>query len=114
MNTPELQQLKMAWLAAKEAGDTQAQLSLLRNNPGEQAELIDFMAAYYATGGDKPVDQDEPLLALTQRACQRAMERAFEKQLAIATLVELRKSRSMSKIEVAKGLRLGLDVWSKF
>ncbi len=29
----ELQQLKMAWLAAREAGDTQTQVALLRDHP---------------------------------------------------------------------------------
>jgi len=114
MNTPELQQLKMKWLAAKEAGDTQAQLGLVRDHPGEQAALTDFIAAYYATGGAEPVSQDVPLLDITMRACQSALERVFEEQTAVATLSELRKSRSMSKVDVARGLRLTVDVWNKF
>jgi transcriptional regulator with XRE-family HTH domain len=118
MNTPELQQLKMAWLAAKEAGDTQTQLSLLRNHPGEQAALIDFIAAYHATNATAGTrlneEQDNELSALTQRACQTALERAFAPQLVAASLVELRKSRSMSKVDVAQGLRLSVDVWNKF
>jgi len=114
MNTPELQQLKMKWLAAKEAGDIQAQLGLLRDHPGEQAALTDFIAAYYATGGAEPVSQDVPLLDITMRACQSALERVFEEQVAVATLGELRKSRSMSKVDVARGLRLTVDVWNKF
>jgi transcriptional regulator with XRE-family HTH domain len=113
MNTPELQRLKMAWLTAKEAGDTRTQLSLLRDHPGEQAALIDFIAAYYATTGLNE-EQDSELSALTQRACQTALERVFTPQLAVASLGELRKSRSMSKIEVAQGLRLSVDVWNKF
>ncbi len=36
MNTPELQRLKMAWLAAAEAGDTLSQQRLLREHPAEQ------------------------------------------------------------------------------
>ena len=36
MNTSELQQLKMAWLAAEEAGDKQAQVALLRDHPDVQ------------------------------------------------------------------------------
>jgi len=51
MSTSELQSLKMAWLAAKEAGDTQAQLRLLRDHPSKQAELITFIAAHAATEG---------------------------------------------------------------
>ena len=114
MNTPELQQLKMKWLAAKEAGDVQTQLGLLRDHPGEQAALTDFIAAYYATGGAASFAQDTPLLDLTMRACQSALERVFEEQAAVATLGELRKSRNMSKVDVAKGLRLTVDVWNKF
>ncbi|HZO74158.1 MAG TPA: helix-turn-helix domain-containing protein [Ktedonobacteraceae bacterium] len=114
MNTPELQQLKIQWLAAKETGDIQAQLGLLRDHPGEQAALTDFIAAYYATGGDEAVAQDMPLLDLTTRACQSVLERVFEEQTVFATLGELRKSRNMSKVDVAKGLRLTVDVWNKF
>ena len=104
----------MKWLAAKEAGDIQAQLSLLRDHPGEQAALTDFIAAYHATGGAAPVAQDAPLLDLTMRACQSALERAFDVQVAVATLAELRRSRNMSKVDVASGLRLTVDVWNKF
>ena len=55
MNTPELQQLKMAWLAAKEAGDTQTQMRLLHDYPEQQSELIDFIAAYAATDGTETI-----------------------------------------------------------
>jgi len=114
MNTSGVQQLKMAWLAAKEAGDMQTQLTLLREHPAEQAALLDFIAGYHATGGATPIDHTSPLLAITQRACQRALERVFDTQAALASLGELRKSRSLSKVEVAKGLRLTVDVWNKF
>jgi transcriptional regulator with XRE-family HTH domain len=115
MNTPEVQRLKMAWLAAKEAGDTPTQFSLLRDHPGEQAALIDFIAAYHATTGIYVKNEhDEELSTLTQRACQRALERVFETQLVAASLVELRKNRNMSKVDVAQGLRLSVDVWNKF
>ena len=113
MNTPELQRLKMAWLAAKEAGDTSTQFSLLRNHPGEQAALIDFIAAYHATIGiHLEEEQTSELSALTQSACQRALERVFEPQY--ASLGVLRKSRNMSKVDVAQGLHLSVDVWNKF
>lgn len=116
MNTPELRRLKLAWLAAKAAGDTQTQMDLLRNNPAEQEELIDFISGYYATGGSEAdvVDLDAPLLPLTQRATQRALDRVFNTQMAFSTLAELRKSRQLSKVDVAHGLRLGVDVWNKF
>ena len=110
-NTSELQALKMAWLAAKEAGDTQTQLHLLRDHPSEQADLITFIAAYAATEGQ---DEEQPL-ALTQRAMQTALERVFvAPQQAPSTLVELRKSRNLTKLAVAKALRLSADVWQLF
>lgn len=118
MNTPELQHLKMAWLAAKEAGDTQTQVRLLRDNPAEQEALVDFIAAYHAIGraDRETTEPSAPLLALTQRACQSALERVFESQpqIAVTTLGELRKSRQLNKVEVAKALHLGIDVWNKF
>ncbi len=110
MTTPELQRLKMAWIAAKESGDTQTQFNLLRDHPAEQDQLIDFIAAYHATDRKN----DEPVLALTQRACQTALERAFAPQTVAASLGELRKSRNLTKVAVAKGLRLTIDVWEKF
>ena len=116
MNSPELQRLKMAWLAAKEDGDTQTQMRLIRDNPTEQEALIDFIAAYHAIGKAEreATEPGTPLLALTQRACQNALGRVFEPQLAVATLSELRKSRRLNKVEVAKALHLGIDVWNKF
>ncbi len=114
MNTRELQQLKMAWLAAKESGDTQTQLRLLQDHAEEQEELVTFIAAYYATGGDEPVEQDAALLPLTHHAVQSALERVFESQIVVTTLGELRKRLHLSKVEVAKSLRLSVDVWNKF
>lgn len=118
MSASELQHLKMAWLAAKEAGNSQEQLRLLRDYPGEQEALADFITAYYATGGPtaEQVALDTPVLTLTQRAYQRALDRVFvvEPALTATTLVELRKSLQLNKVEVSKGLRLGVDVWNKF
>jgi len=114
MSTYELQQLKMAWLAAKEAGDTQAQFALLRDHPDAQAELIDFIAAYQATDVAGPDTLHTPLLPLTQRACQTALERVFGHQLVAANLRELRMQRGLSMANAARGLRLGIDVWKKF
>jgi transcriptional regulator with XRE-family HTH domain len=117
MNTPELQQLKMAWLRAREKGDTQEQLRLLRSHPEQQDELMTFIAAYHATGGDNTTATalEAEVLPLTQRAMQSALNRIFttEIQVSFATLTQLRKSRQLSKVEVAKGLRLGIDVWNK-
>ncbi|GCE26584.1 hypothetical protein KDA_20680 [Dictyobacter alpinus] len=114
MNTPKLLQLKMAWLAAKEAGDTQAQMRLLQEHPSQQDELIDFIAGYQATGGNERIDPQASLLPLTERALGNALNRVFVTEQAFATLTELRKSRSLSKVEAARGLRLSVDVWNKF
>jgi transcriptional regulator with XRE-family HTH domain len=114
MNTPELRALKMAWVAAKEAGDRETQLRLLRENPVQQDELIEFIAGYHATGGSENVEQNEGLLPVTQRAIQSILERAFESHSAFSTLTELRKSRRLSKLKAAQGLRLSIDVWDKF
>ena len=111
MSTSELQSLKMAWLAAKEAGDTQAQVRLLRDHPTEQDALISFIAAYRATEG---YDEEQPL-ALTQRAMQSALEHVFVAPQAVpTTLIELRKQRNLTKTAVAKALRLSMDVWQLF
>jgi len=117
MNTPELKQLKMAWLAAREAGNTQEQIRLLHMHPEQQDDLIDFIAAYHATGGDISDDTiaglSADVLPMTQSAFERALGRVFESQAAFTTLSELRKSRKVSKAEAARGLRLGIDVWNK-
>lgn len=119
----ELQRLKMAWLVAEESGDTEAQVALirnLRNRPDEQAVLVDFIASYYASS----TYQDEPLLALTQRANATALEHVMgiaatsvstvNASTSIATLSELRKARNLTKQTAARGLRLSADVWEQF
>jgi transcriptional regulator with XRE-family HTH domain len=111
MNTPELQGLKMAWLAAAEAGDTPKQQRLLREHPAERDALIDFIAGYHATIG-KELPEEATILPITQRAFQRALDHTFAPQL--ANLLELRKQCNLSKVEAARGLRMTVDVWSKF
>ncbi len=116
MNIYELQQLKMAWIAAKEAGDTQTQVTLLRDHPEAQAALIDFIAAYRATdmADVATLETMQPaLLPLVQRAQQTALERVFTAQLQAATLQELRTQRGLTMVAAAKGLQLGVDVWKK-
>src|SRR5437660_11242691 len=69
MNTRELQQLKMAWLAAEEAGDTHAKLSILRDHPERHESLIDFIAAYHTTPpANVQVIEADGLLPMTRRA----------------------------------------------
>ena len=118
MDTSELQHLKMAWLAAKDAGDTAAQVQLLRDHPDEQDALIDFIAAYHAMGASEVIDETAPLLTITQHALQTALNRVFavetQPQVACVTLSELRQSQQLKKADVARGLRLSLDVWNKF
>ena len=121
MNSKELQQLKMAWLAAEDAGDKQAQFVLLQDHPDAQEALIDFIAAYRATSVVGPDARNTALLPLTQRATQTALQRVFgnavEQKVAATSatnLRELRTQRGLSLVQAAKGLRLGVDVWKKF
>ena len=116
MNRLELQQLKMAWIAAREAGNTQAQIQLLRDHPEAQEALSDFIIAYTATSRADVAEgaATTELLPLTQRAMQTALGRVFENQMAAANLTDLRTRRGMSLVAAARGLRLGADVWKKF
>ena len=121
MNSQELQQLKMAWLAAEDADDKQAQFVLLQDHPDAQEALIDFIAAYRATEVVGPDARHTALLPLTQRATHMALQRVFgnaiEQGAAVATatnLRELRTRRGLSMVQAARGLRLGVDVWKKF
>ena len=112
MTNKELQQLKMAWLAAEEAGDKQTQVALLRDHPDAQDELIDFIAAYRMSG---PAVSEASPLPLTQRALATALERVFAPQVATAAdLRDLRTRQGLSLVQAARGLRLGVDVWKKF
>ncbi len=118
MKNNELQQIKLAWLAAEEAGDTRAKLALLRDHPDLQDALIDFVAAYHVTS---QAGAEPEILPLTLRATRSALERVFAPQ-AVATTVatpaaslrELRGLRGLALAETARGLRLGIDVWKKF
>ena len=114
MNRSELQQLKIAWITAKEASDTHTQVTLLRDHPEAQADLIDFIAAYSATNIDAAETEEQTsLLPLTQRASQAALERVFAPQLVVANLQQLRAQRGLTMVSTARGLRLSVDVWKK-
>lgn len=112
-NSQELQQLKMAWIAAQEVGDTQAQARLLSDHPDARDALADFIIACAATNITATTESPE-LLPLTQRAMQTAMGRVFDGQPVAANIAELRTKRGLSLLGAAKGLRLGADVWKKF
>ncbi|HVB61886.1 MAG TPA: helix-turn-helix transcriptional regulator [Ktedonobacteraceae bacterium] len=114
MDRQTLQQLKVAWIAAKEAGDTQAQVALLRDYPESQDALVSFIAAYRATEIDDSAAEGAELSSLTRRALQTAMGRVFPPQATAANLRELRQQRGFSLTGAAQGLRLGADVWKKF
>jgi transcriptional regulator with XRE-family HTH domain len=114
MNNDELQQLKMAWLAADEAGDKERQLALLRDHPDAQESMIDFIAAYHVTEpGTENVQQVE-ILPLTWRAIMTSLDRALSPSMAQGGLRQLREQTGLSLVETARGLRLGIDVWKKF
>jgi transcriptional regulator with XRE-family HTH domain len=114
MNRSELQQLKMAWIVAKEANDTRTQVTLLRDHPEAQADLIEFIAAYSATNIDAAQTEEQTsLLPLTQRASQAALERVFAPQPVVTNLQQLRAQRGLTMVGTARGLRLSVDVWKK-
>src|SRR5207248_10147586 len=103
MNTTELQQLKIAWITAKEKGDIEAQVTLLRDHPEAQAGLIDFIAAYHATTMDETDTTENSLLSLTQRAGQAALERDLDRQAVGAELQQLRPQSGLPLVHVARG-----------
>lgn len=119
MTKEELQRLKIAWLAARDAGDVQQQLHILQDHPDYQNDLIDFIAAYHASGGAQAdvaemVEEQNPALELlAQRALRRAMQQVFPPSLTVKTLAELRKAANLRKTAVASGLRLSMSVWDK-
>ncbi len=114
MNNNELQHLKIAWLAAEEAGDKQTQLALLRDYPDAQEALIDFIAAYRITEPGESNAQEVDPLPLTQRAYATELERVFGPSTATVNLRQLRLQKGLSLAEAARGLHLGIDVWKKF
>ncbi|HXZ04116.1 MAG TPA: helix-turn-helix transcriptional regulator [Ktedonobacteraceae bacterium] len=113
MNNEELQQLKMAWLAAEEAGDKERQFALLRDHADVQEPLIDFIAAYRITESGVENAQQVEILPLTQRAIATTLDRVFNPSMA-GGLRQLREQKGLSLVETARGLRLGIDVWKKF
>ena len=114
MNNDELQHLKMAWLAAEEAGDKERQLALLRDHPDLQEPLIDFIAAYHISEPGEENAQQVEILPLTQRALATTLERVFSPSMAQSGLRQMREQTGLSLVETARGLHLGIDVWKKF
>jgi transcriptional regulator with XRE-family HTH domain len=114
MNNDELQQLKMAWLAAEEAGDKERQLALLRDHPDAQESLIDFIAAYHITEPGEGNVQQVEILPLTQRALAATLERVLSPSMTQGGLRQLREQIGLSLVDTARGLKLGIDVWKKF
>jgi hypothetical protein len=114
MNNDELRHLKMAWLAAEEAGDKDIQLALLRDHPDAQEALIDFIAAYRITEPGEGNAQQVEILPMTQRAIATTLERVFGPPMAHAGLRQLREQIGLNLVETARELHLGIDVWKKF
>ena len=114
MHDDTLQQLKMAWLAAEEAGDKEQQVALLRDHPSMQDALIDFIAAYRAVEPEDEDTQNTEILMVTQRGFTIALERIFQPSAVEGGLRQLREQRGLNLVETARGLKLGIDVWKKF
>ena len=114
MNNDNVQHVKMAWLAAEEAGDRERQLELLRDHPDAQESLIDFIAAYRITESREENAQQVEILPLTQRAFATTLDRVFSSSMAQGGLRQLREQTGQSLVDTARGLKLGIDVWKKF
>jgi hypothetical protein len=114
MNNDELREVKIAWLAAEDAGDKERQLALLRDHPNVQESLIDFIAAYHITETGEENMQQVEILPLTQRAIASTLERVLSTSMVQADLRQMREQSGLSLVETARGLRLGIDVWKKF
>jgi hypothetical protein len=114
MNNDELREVKMAWLAAEDAGDKEKQLALLSDHPNVQESLIDFIAAYHITEPSEENRQQVEILPLTQRAIASTLERVFSTSMVQGDLRQMREQIGLSLVETARGLRLGIDVWKKF
>lgn len=114
MFNDELQQLKMAWLAAEDAGDKEQQIALLRDHPTMQEALIDFIAAYRAADPDEDDSQNTEILMVTQHGFTIALDRVFQYSSVEGGLRQLREQKGLSLVEAARGLKLGIDVWKKF
>jgi len=114
MHKDELQQLKMAWLAAEETGDKEQQIALLRDHPTMQEALIDFIAAYRAADPDEDDSQNTEILMVTQQGFTIALDRVFQYSTVEGGLRQLREQKGLSLVEAARGLKLGIDVWKKF
>src|SRR5260370_41528416 len=113
MNNDELQQLKVAWLAAEEAGDKERQLALLRDHPDAQESLIDFIAAYRITESREENAQQIEILPLTQRAFASTLERVFSPSVARGGLRQLREQTGQSLGETGRGFKPRIDWWKK-
>ena len=114
MQNDELQQIKMAWLAAEETGDKEKQIALLRDHPTMQESLIDFIAAYRAVEPGEDDAQANEILMVTQQAFKISLERVFKPSIVEGGLRQLREQRGLSLVATARGLKLGIDVWKKF
>ena len=114
MYNDELQQLKMAWLAAEEAGDKEQQIALLRDHPTMQESLIDFIAAYRAAEPSEDDTRQDEILMVTKRGFTTSLERVFKPSTVEGGLRQLRERKGLSLVETARGLKLGIDVWKKF
>jgi transcriptional regulator with XRE-family HTH domain len=114
MNNDNVQHVKMAWLAAEEAGDRERQLELLRDHPDAQESLIDFIAAFRITESREENAQQVEILPLTQRAFATTLDRVFSSSMAQGGLRQLREQTGQSLVDTARGLKLGIDVWKKF
>lgn len=120
-NGGELMRLKLELVAAREQGERGALTRILTAHPQHVAELTQFAASLVATSSYEHEMPTPEMLALTERARERAFAAVFPAATvtapaggfgarATATLKALRKARGLSLGAAARHLGLGLDV----
>lgn len=120
-NGDELMRLKLALVAARKQGERGALSQMLATHPQHVAELTQFAASLTATSSYERETPTPEMLALAERARERAFAAVFPAAVvaapasgfgarATATLKALRKARGLSLAAAARQLGLGLDV----
>jgi transcriptional regulator with XRE-family HTH domain len=109
-----LMQAKMELVAALESGGAPAMMAQLHRQVRHQGDLAEFAAALLAT---TPLPNEEALvpqyLPLAERATQRALAAVAAAPAGALTLSAVRRARGLSPAQVARQLKLGVDVLDK-
>ena len=115
---PEMRRAKMELVAAHERGDTRLlHQKMTKSDAVQQDALADFVAGLYATdltAEEEALPLSADIVALSQRARQRALAAVFASAVApAASLTQARKAAGLALVELARRLNLGTDVVQK-